>query len=69
MNVATISSNFQLVIPRKIRQQFNLRPGQKVVFIAYKDSLRVVIVPPMEEAQGFLHGIDTTIEREEEDRV
>jgi hypothetical protein len=40
-----------------------------VVFIPYENSLRVVIVPPIEEAYGFLEGIDTTIERDEEDRV
>ena len=69
MCIATISSKYQVVIPRQIRKQFGLKPGQKVVFIPYEHSLRVVIVPPIEEAYGFLEGIDTTIERDEEDRV
>jgi AbrB family looped-hinge helix DNA binding protein len=48
MNTVTISSKYQVVIPRKIREQFNLKPGQKIMFISYKNTLRVVIVPPIE---------------------
>jgi AbrB family looped-hinge helix DNA binding protein len=69
MEATTISSKYQVVIPRKIREQYNLKPGQKVIFIPYKNSLRVVIVPPIEEGYGFLEGIDTTVKRDEEDRV
>jgi AbrB family looped-hinge helix DNA binding protein len=69
METTTISTKFQVVIPRKIRDQFHLKAGQKVMFIPYKNSLRMVIVPPIEEGQGFLKGIDTTLERDEEDRV
>ena len=69
MRIATISSKFQVVIPRVIRKQFALKPGQKVVFIPYKHTLRVVIVPPIEEAEGFVSGIDTTVAREDKDRV
>jgi AbrB family looped-hinge helix DNA binding protein len=69
MRATTISSKYQVVIPREIRERFDLKPGQKVVFIPYRKSLRVVIVPPIEEAYGFLQGIDTNVDREEEDRV
>lgn len=69
MRAATISSKYQVVIPREIREKFDLKPGQKLVFIPYKNTLRVVIVPPIEEAYGFLEGIDTHIEREVDDRV
>ena len=69
MYVATISSKYQVVIPRQVREQFGLKPGLKLVFIPFKNSLRLVVVPPIEEAEGFLKGIDTQIEREEEDRI
>jgi hypothetical protein len=39
------------------------------MFIPYKNSLRVVIVPPIEETQGFLEGIDTEVGRDEADRL
>jgi AbrB family looped-hinge helix DNA binding protein len=67
MRATTISSKYQVVIPREIRERFDLKPGQKVVFIPYRKSLRVVIVPPIEEAYGFLAGIETDVERDEED--
>ena len=67
MHVATISTKYQVLIPREVRQQFGLKPGQKVVFIAHKKSLRIIIVPPIEEAEGFLTGIDTDVQREEKD--
>ena len=69
METITISSKFQIVIPKKIRQQFDLKPGQKLVFIPYKNTLRVVIVPAIEEAYGFLEGIDPSIARDEEERI
>jgi len=69
MNMVTISSKFKVVIPRAIREKFHLQPGQKLLFVSYKNSLRVVIVPPIEEGYGFLPGIDTDVQREEDDRV
>ena len=68
MNTVTISSKYQVVIPREIREQFNLKPGQKIMFISYNNTLRVVIVPPMEEAEGLFEGIETDPQREKEDR-
>ena len=69
MQTSTISSKYQVVIPKKFREQFNLQPGQKIIFIPYKHSIRVVVVPPIEQGFGFLKGIDTSVEREEEDRL
>jgi AbrB family looped-hinge helix DNA binding protein len=68
MNTVTISSKYQVVIPRPIREQFNLKPGQKLLFIPYNNTLRVVIVPPIEDAEGIFEGIDTDPQREKEDR-
>ena len=69
MDAATISSKYQIVIPRKIRDQYNVKPGDKVVFIPFEKSLRLIFVPPIEQARGMFPGIDTNIEREEADRV
>lgn len=69
MKTVTISSKYQVVIPSQIRKQFNLKPGQKLLFIPYNNTLRVVIVPSIEEAQGMFTGIDTDPHREKEDRA
>ena len=68
MTAVTISSKYQVVIPRSIREQFNLKPGQKIVFIPYDNTLRVVIVRPIQEARGIFPGIDTDPQREKVDR-
>ena len=68
METVTISSKYQVVIPRQIREQFGLKPGQKIMFLPYNNTLRVVIVPPIEEARGMFKGIDREVEREKADR-
>jgi AbrB family looped-hinge helix DNA binding protein len=68
MNTVTISSKYQVVIPRSIRERFDLKPGQKLMFIPYQNTLRVVIVPSIEEAKGIFEGIDTDPDREKRDR-
>ncbi len=68
MNTVTISSKYQVVIPRPIREQFDLKPGQKITFIPYGNTLRVVFVPPIEEAYGIFEGLDTDPQREKADR-
>ena len=67
MYTTTISSKYQVVIPREVREKFNLKPGQKLLFIPFKNTLRVVIVPPIEQARGMFKGLDTENLREEED--
>jgi AbrB family looped-hinge helix DNA binding protein len=69
LNSTTISSKFQLVIPREIRERFNLKPGQKVVFIPYKKSVRLVIVPSIKEAFGMLKDLDAENLREEDKQL
>ena len=67
MEPVTISSKYQVVIPREIRKQFNLKPGQKIMFIPYNKIIHVVIVPSIKQARGMLKGIDTDVQREEVD--
>jgi AbrB family looped-hinge helix DNA binding protein len=65
--LSTISSKYQVVIPKEIREKFNLKPGQQIMFIPYNGNLRVVIVPTIEEARGMLKGMNTDDIREEVD--
>lgn len=67
MEVVTISSKYQVVIPQEVRKQFNLKPGQKLMFIPYNGTLRVVVVPPIKKARGMLKGMNTANIREEVD--
>ncbi len=67
MYTATISSKYQVVIPREVRKQFGLKPGQRIAFIPFNKTLHVVIVPDIEKARGILKGMNTEGYREEED--
>lgn len=67
MDISVVSTKYQVVIPQKIRKIFNIKPGQKVMFIPYQKSLRMVIVPSIEEAYGMLKGMNTDDLREEVD--
>jgi len=69
MEAVKISSKYQVVIPKTVRQQFNLKPGQRIAFIPYNETLRVVILPPIDETKGMLRGLDSDDFREEEDEA
>jgi AbrB family looped-hinge helix DNA binding protein len=67
MYATTISSKYQVVIPREVRKQFGLKPGQKIMFIPYQKSIRLVIVPPIKDALGMFKGMNADNLREEKD--
>ena len=69
MDIVTISSKYQVVIPRAVRDRFDLQPGQKIAFIPYGDHLHVVVVPPIEDALGLFKGIDSDPQRDKTDRA
>jgi AbrB family looped-hinge helix DNA binding protein len=68
MSIVTISSRFQVVIPKDVRERLGLRPGQQVEAIPFKGRIELILLEPMESMRGFLKGIDTSVPREE-DRV
>ncbi len=68
METVTVSPKFQVVIPRRIRESLDIRPGQKVQVIRYEDRIELIPVRPVRETRGFLEGIDTEVERDP-DRV
>lgn len=67
MEAVTISSKFQIVIPAAICKRYAVKPGYKAVFISFENSLRLVLVPPIQQARGMFPGLDTDPRREEED--
>lgn len=69
METVTISSKFQVVIPKLIREQLKLVPGQKVQAVAYAGRIELIPVRPAQELRGILRGMDTSFTRDDEDRV
>lgn len=66
MENSTISSKFQVVIPLRIRRLLRLKPGQKVQVIALQNRIELIPIIPVRASRGFLKGINTDIEREED---
>lgn len=64
METVTVSPKFQVVIPRRIRRQLAVEPGQKVKVILYDNRIEMIPVRPIRDARGFLRGIDTKVHRE-----
>jgi AbrB family looped-hinge helix DNA binding protein len=69
MNTATISTKYQVVIPKEIRKTLKISPGQRVKFISYDNRLEIIPLVDLEDLVGICEGMDTSIEREETDRI
>ena len=68
MQTVTISPKFQIVIPKEIRENLRLSPGQKVQAIIYDGRIELIPLQPLKQMRGFLKGIDTTVIREKDRR-
>ena len=64
MSTVTVSPKFQVVIPKVIRESMGIFSGQKVQMLVYKDRIELIPIRAINELKGFLHGIDTTVDRE-----
>ena len=64
MDVVTVSSEYQVLIPLDVRRSLGIKPGQKVQVVLYENRIELIPILPAKEARGFLKGIDTTINRE-----
>ncbi len=64
MKNITISSKYQVVIPKEIRDQLGLKPGQELRAVVHGDRLELIPVRPVNEMRGFLKGINTDVPRE-----
>lgn len=68
MTTVTVSSKYQIVIPKAARKNMKIKPGQKLQLIQGIDKLEFIPLKSVKEARGFLKGINTEIKREK-DRI
>ncbi len=66
MQTVTVSPKFQVVIPLAVRQAMGLKPGQKIQVIQLGNRIELIPVVKAKKLRGFLKGIDTTIERDDD---
>ena len=68
MTSVTVSPKFQVVIPKAVRESMGIFSGQKIHILMYQNRIELIPVVPMKKLKGFLKGISTEVERDQ-DRV
>lgn len=64
MTIVTVSPKYQVVIPKDVREQLDLKPGQKVEAFAFGNRIELVPVRSPSELRGFLRDLDNDFTRE-----
>ena len=68
MSAVLISTKYQIVIPKDVRRDFHLTPGQKVICIAKDGIIHLIPDRPISTLRGFAKGISIEGLREKKDR-
>jgi AbrB family looped-hinge helix DNA binding protein len=68
MSHTVVSSKYQVVIPKQVRERVHLRPGQRLAVIVRGSVISLVPELPLEDLRGFLKGMNTEGLREKVDR-
>lgn len=69
MIAVTVSSKYQIVIPKEARQALGITSGMRLQAISEPSGLRLVKEPSIDQIRGLLSGMvvdDSTIRSEEE---
>lgn len=66
MTAVTVSPKFQIVIPKEVREAMGIVSGQKVQIMSYQGRIEVIPLKPMSEMRGFLKGIDTAVDKDDD---
>lgn len=68
MQSATISEKFQILIPKKIRDQLHIKPGQQFIFIVKGNCLELAPKRDIKDLRGILSGASVKNTRNRNDR-
>lgn len=68
MGRTKVSSKYQVVIPKDVRERAKIRVGQEFQVIAKGGSVTLVPHKPISSMRGFVRGMRTTGFREKKDR-
>ncbi|MEI6503404.1 MAG: AbrB/MazE/SpoVT family DNA-binding domain-containing protein [Armatimonadota bacterium] len=65
----TLSSKFQIVIPKAVREKAHWQAGEKLVPLVKGRQVTLVPLRPLEEMRGFIKGAKIGEVRDREDRL
>lgn len=69
MHTATLSSKFQICIPKALREELHVKAGQQFILILQGHSLQLVPKRDMKDVKGILVGANPEKTRDREDRT
>ena len=58
MSIATLSSKFQISIPKDVREAMGFKPGQKLAFLRVGPSLKLVPQAEIADLFGIARGVN-----------
>lgn len=65
---ATLSSKYQISIPKSVREEQHWQFGQQFVFIPKGKGILIMPLPSLEQLKGIAAGTDPTNFRDRDDR-
>ena len=68
MTQVTVSSKYQVVIPREVRQQVPLKMGQRLSVVVKEGVITLLPDRPIHGLRGFVKGMKAVAFREKKDR-
>lgn len=68
MAEAILSSKYQLVIPKQVREESGVRVGEKLILIVKDGIIHMIPAHRILKLRGFLKGLDGAGIREDDDR-
>ena len=69
MTQVTVSSKYQVVIPKEVRRQVPLHTGQKLAVVVKEGVITLLPDRPLASFRGFLKGMKVGPIREKRDRL
>ena len=69
MSQVVISTKYQVVIPRLVREMLGLVPGQSVQVLTKGGVIHLIPIKPIEQLRGFAKGANPKTIREKKDRM
>ncbi|GHV19383.1 hypothetical protein FACS189494_00790 [Spirochaetia bacterium] len=69
MSTVTLSSKYQIVIPKDVRNSIGLKAGTSFEVIAGNNRIELIPIMPIQNMKGIFKGMNTSFSRDEEDRI
>ena len=69
MTQVTVSSKYQVVIPREVRRQVPLKMGQRLLVVVKEGVITLLPDRPISAFRGFVKGMKVNVLREKKNRL